>query len=59
MLKFLIFTITDKFQVLQFFYYYKHLNREDFINLSCINLITHRVRIVLRIKSTSSKSQKR
>ena len=59
MLKLLIFTIADRFKILQLFYQYKHLNREDLINLFYIDLIIYRIRIALDIKFILIKSQKR
>ena len=55
-LKSLIFTIINKLKILQLFYQYRHLNRENFINLSYINLIIYRIRIVFDIKSISIKT---
>jgi hypothetical protein len=55
----LIPTAADRIKVLQFLYQYRHLNREDLIDLPCTDLITHRVRIKQDTKPASAKFQKR
>jgi hypothetical protein len=55
----MIFTTEDRVQVLQLLYKYRHLNGGDLTNLSCTDLITHRVRIKPRTKPANNSIQKR
>ena len=55
----LIPTPADRLSVLQLLYQYRHLNGEDFTNLPCTDLITHRVCITPGTKPFSARFQKR
>lgn len=55
----LIPTQADRIAVLQLLYQYKHLNGEDFTNLPCTDLITHRVCITPGTRPASARFQKR
>lgn len=35
-----------KFLVLKLLHHYQHFNEKDFINLSCTDLITHKIRLI-------------
>lgn len=55
----LIPTKEDRLLVLRLLYQYRHLNGEDFTNLPCTDLITHRVCITPGTKPFSARFQKR
>lgn len=55
----MISTPTDRLKVLQLLYQYRHLNGEDLTNLTCTDLIPHRVRITPGTKTFSARFQKR
>lgn len=55
----LIPTEADRLLVLKLLYQYRHLNGEDFTNLPCTDLITHRVCITPGTKPFSARFQKR
>ena len=58
-LNFLIFIEANRHKMLCLFYHYRHFNDTDLTNLSCIDLLIHRIRIKPDIKSTSIIIQKR
>ena len=50
---------TIKHKMFSLLYHYRHFNDTDLKNLSCIDLITHRVRIKSKTKSASNITQKK
>lgn len=51
-LKLLIFLKATKHKVLCLLYHYRHLNEINLIDFSFIDFITHKIRIILKIKLT-------